>query len=444
MGFAVWSGSPHAIDALLMLLMLPFVCVIAVRLLVAWHLLFPSPRTGPTTAPLAETELPRYTVLVALYREVAVAGQLISSLQTLDYPCDRLQILLITEADDTETRAALRRCTPPSHMRIVTVPDGQPRTKPRALNYALAEATGDFVVVYDAEDEPEPDQLRKAATAFRHGPANVGCLQAQLKIHGSDQNWFTQQFAIEYAALFGCILPALERWQLPIPLGGTSNHFPRRALDDVGAWDAYNVTEDADLGIRLARLGWRVGTLPSVTWEEAPDTFQAWRQQRIRWMKGWLQTALVHSRQPRRLMSQLGLRGFLGLAVTFAGMLLSAIVHPAYLVAVAVAAISSGGDASALGWVGWIGAGVFATGYLVSIAIAWRAARDHGYAGLAARTAWLPVYWLMISLAAYGALHEFAMRSSRFRWNKTDHKGRTTRPLPSRPPAQEVAEQLQA
>lgn len=437
-----FGGNGCLADIALAGLMLPFACVVLVRALVAWHAFQPSNVASVSPPRLAASELPRYTVLVALYREVAVAHQLVASLRKLDYPTANLEVLLVTEADDVETRAALRICAPPPHMRIVTVPDGQPRTKPRALNYALAEATGEFVVVYDAEDEPEADQLRKAAAVFRHARHSVGCLQAQLKIHGADTNWFTAQFAIEYAALFGFILPALERWRLPIPLGGTSNHFRRSALDHVGGWDAYNVTEDADLGIRLARFGWHVRVLNSVTWEEAPDTFGAWRKQRVRWLKGWLQTALVHTRQPLRLLRELGPRAFFGIHVTFASMLLSAIVHPAYLLALSVA--MAGNELIGSSWLWWVGTIVFAAGYIASTAIAWHAAMSNGYSGIAARTIWLPVYWLMISIAAYGALHEFALRQSRYRWNKTEHRGRHASTARSGPPTQKIADQAQA
>lgn len=188
-----------------------------------------------------------------------------------------------------ETQHALRHAALDPHMQVLVVPEGEPRTKPRATQYALQFAQGDYVVVYDAEDAPEPDQLRRALAALRAGGKHMGCLQAQLNIYNSDASWFTRQFTVEYTALFDCILPALERLQLPVPLGGTSNHFPRAVLDAVGGWDPYNVTEDADLGIRLARQAWHVGVLPSTTWEEAPPTFRVWKGQRTRWLKGWMQ-----------------------------------------------------------------------------------------------------------------------------------------------------------
>jgi cellulose synthase/poly-beta-1,6-N-acetylglucosamine synthase-like glycosyltransferase len=239
-------------------------------------------------------------------------------------------VLLIVESIDQETQAALRSAGPARHMRVLVVPDGTPRTKPRALQYALQFAQGDYVVVYDAEDVPEPDQLRRALAALRAAPERLGCLQAQLNIYNSRASWLTRQFTVEYTALFDCILPTLERLDLPVPLGGTSNHFPRAVLDAVGGWDPFNVTEDADLGIRLARAGWHVGVLPSTTWEEAPPTFRVWLGQRTRWLKGWMQTYLVHMRAPRRLWRELGAKRFLA-AGADGGLILSALVQWFYV-----------------------------------------------------------------------------------------------------------------
>ena len=218
----------------------------------------------------------------------------------------------------------------PGNFRTLVVPDQAPHTKPKALNYALQFARGDFVVVYDAEDRPQPDQLRRAWEVFRHAPPDLGCLQAQLNIYNPRQSWLTRQFTIEYSALFDAILPALEQLRLPVPLGGTSNHFPRATLIGVGAWDPYNVTEDADLGIRLARQGYHTGVLASTTWEEAPPVFGTWIKQRTRWLKGWMQTYLVHTRDLGRLNRDLGWRAAIGLHVLMGGLIVSALVHPLF------------------------------------------------------------------------------------------------------------------
>ena len=128
----------------------------------------------------------------------------------------------------------------------------------------------------------------RALAALMAEPGQLGCRQARLNIYNSRTSWLTRQFTIEYTALFDCILPTLERFELPVPLGGTSNHFRRDVLDAVVGWDPYNVHEDADPGIRLARAGWHVGILGSTTWEEAPPTFRIWLGQRKRWLKGWM------------------------------------------------------------------------------------------------------------------------------------------------------------
>ena len=210
------------------------------------------------------------------------------------------------ESVDAETIAAAHRLDLRPPFELVIVPDRRPRSKPKALNYALAFARGDFVGVFDAEDVPAPGQLRQALAAFAAGPANLGCVQGRLTIDNADDGWLCRQFALEYLVLFDGLLPALDRMGMPLPLGGTSNHFPLRVLRAVGAWDAWNVTEDADLGLRLARAGYHAQVIASTTFEEAPQRFGNWRRQRTRWLKGWMQTYIVHSRRPLRLAAELG------------------------------------------------------------------------------------------------------------------------------------------
>ena len=288
LGIGVALAPETTLIGLLAIMAVPFLCVVALRSVALWQLAHPLPKPSPPAA-ASSVPLPVYTVLVPLFREAGVVGDLLNSLRALDYPADRLEVMLIVEAVDGETRAALACTQLDAHMQVLVVPEGEPRTKPRATQYALQFARGEFVVVYDAEDPPEPDQLRRALAALRAGGERLGCLQAHLNIYNSDATWFTRQFTVEYTALFDCILPTLERLRLPVPLGGTSNHFPRAVLDAVGGWDPHNVTEDADLGIRLARAGWHVGVLHSTTWEEAPPTFRIWKGQRTRWLKGWMQ-----------------------------------------------------------------------------------------------------------------------------------------------------------
>jgi glycosyltransferase involved in cell wall biosynthesis len=327
------------LTALTALIAIPFLCVTALRL-VALRQVIASPKrmarsAGTRPERTSERLLPVYTVLVPVFREASVLPGLVQSLRALDYPAAKLEIFIVLEAIDVETQAAVARMALPGNFRSLVVPEGGPQTKPKALNYALQFARGDFVVVYDAEDRPQPGQLRRAWDVFSQSPPSLACLQAQLNIYNPRQSWFTRQFAIEYSVLFDAILPALESLRLPVPLGGTSNHFPRALLVEIGGWDPYNVTEDADLGVRIARLGYQTGVLASTTWEEAPPVFRVWLTQRTRWLKGWMQTYLVHTRDVRRLNRELGLRAAIGFHVLMGGLIGSALVHPAFYILLA-------------------------------------------------------------------------------------------------------------
>jgi len=259
-------------------------------------------RGGPAPPPrLADADLPVYTVLVALHRETAVAGQLVAALRRLDYPAGRLDLKFLVEDNDVATAQALAAAGLPVWAEILRCPPGFPRTKPRALNFGLQFARGSLVVVFDAEDLPAPDQLRRAAEHFAVSPPQLAALQASLVIDNGSAGWLARAFALDYAALFDVTVPGLARLGLPVALGGTSNHIRRSALEAVGGWDAWNVTEDADLGLRLARHGFAVGHLASATGEEAPARLAAWLGQRRRWMKGWMQTSLVQARPGGRL-----------------------------------------------------------------------------------------------------------------------------------------------
>jgi glycosyltransferase XagB len=230
--------------------------------------------SGPEIHPydLTDDELPSYTVVVALYRETSVVEHLVKAIDAFDYPKSKLDIKLIVEQRDVETLGRIVELRLPARYEVVVAPSGRPQTKPRALNIALSTARGEFVVVYDAEDIPAPDQLRLAASRFA-AEKDLDCLQARLAIRNHNESWLSKLFAIEYAILFDVINPGLCALNLPIPLGGSSNHFRIGSLVGVGAWDEWNVTEDADLGVRLARFGYRVKALDSDTWEEAPYEF---------------------------------------------------------------------------------------------------------------------------------------------------------------------------
>ena len=277
---------------------------------------------------LADDALPIVSLLVPLYREREIAERLVQRLARLDYPASRLDILLVVEADDRTTRHALASVALPATMRAVVVPPGKVRTKPRAMNYALDFCRGSIVGVYDAEDAPAPDQLRRVVRHFRDSPPEVACLQGMLDFYNSRANWLSRCFTIDYATWFRIVLPGLARMGLVIPLGGTTLFFRRAALDRLGGWDAHNVTEDADLGLRLARHGYRCDLIDSVTEEEANCRTIPWIRQRSRWLKGYALTWISHMRRPGLLLRDLGLWRFVGVQVLFLGTLSTFLFAP--------------------------------------------------------------------------------------------------------------------
>ncbi|TWF53188.1 glycosyltransferase family 2 protein [Neorhizobium alkalisoli] len=372
--------------------------------------------------------LPRYTVMVALYREAGMAEQLLRGLERLDWPASLLDIKLVCEADDRETIEALRALGPGPQFEIVEVPAYGPRTKPKALTYALAAARGEFLAIYDAEDRPHPQQLREAYQHFRNAPPELGCLQAPLIITNVGQSWLSALFSLEYSGLFRGLLPMLGRTRMPLPLGGTSNHFRTAALIAAGGWDPYNVTEDADMGIRLYRLGYRSDVIQRQTLEDAPVSVPVWVSQRTRWFKGWVQTWLVLMRDPRRLIRDMGLVPFLILQLLVGGMLVSALLHPLILVFLGVGAIAlleaPANEVSAQALSLFILDSVNIVGsYLTFLGLGIGSMIDHEKQLLGRRWVAVPLYWLMISYAAWRAVLELYRKP--FFWSKTPHTPRT-------------------
>lgn len=425
---ALAAGVPLAVAALLAplwtvlalqaLLSLVFLAWIAIRL--AACLYEPPEDIRPA---LADRHLPLYSILVPLYREAASVPGLVAALGALDYPPEKLDIKLVVEADDSATRAAIAALGLPPHMEEVAVPPLGPRTKPKALDVALAFTRGSYVAIYDAEDLPEPDQLRRALEAFRAGGPRVACVQARLCTDNGDERWIAGQFAAEYAGQFDVLLPMLSALGLPILLGGTSNHFRRRVLEEVGAWDPFNVTEDADLGIRLARAGYETRVIASTTFEEAPVACGVWVGQRTRWLKGWAQTLLVHLRRPRALVRDLGPRATAALLLLTMGPFAAALVHPFCTVVLAADVVRGviGLPCTSLAEVltsaltyTTLAAGYAGTGVLQVAALRRRGLVPHWSV-----VAGLPLYWMLLSLAAWRALVEL-VRRPHF-WRKTEH-----------------------
>jgi len=279
---------------------------------------------------VTDAELPLYTILVPLFHEKEVASKIVAAIDRLDYPKDKLDVKLLLEPDDEETLAAIRQLNLPGCYQPIIVPRSQPRTKPKACNHGLEHARGEYLVIYDAEDRPEPDQLRKAIAAFRKAAPDTVCLQAKLNYYNPDQNWLTRFFTVEYSTWFDLYLSGLHSLRWPIPLGGTSNHFKTSVLREIGGWDPFNVTEDCDLGIRLHRLGHKTEILDSTTWEEANSQLFNWIRQRSRWVKGYLQTHFVYMRNPFRSLRLLGLWGFCGFLLTVGGLALMLLLNPIF------------------------------------------------------------------------------------------------------------------
>lgn len=402
--FAVISPAAALIAASVMTCTL-FTGLIALRL--GAVALKPAWLDGPACA---DCDLPTATIMVALYREAAVLPGLARNLAAIDYPADRLAFKLVLEADDTETIHVARRLALDARFEIVVVPPGDPRTKPRALNYALRLCRSELVTVHDAEDRPDPRQLRRAAEAFRVAGQRLACIQAPLNWYNRRETWLTRQFALEYAAHFHALLPLYHQLGWPLPLGGTSNHFRRDALVRVGGWDAWNVTEDADLGLRLHAAGYRCGLIEPPTLEEAPLHLSPWIKQRTRWIKGYAQTiGVLAARRDtpwRRVWP-----GMLVLGGAVASALLHAPLSLACLLAFAVGAGPAAASLPALAFM--------ATGYVSAIACAAVAMHRAGLPVRVRDLAGMPAYWLLQTLAAARALRQLI--SAPHYWEKTEH-----------------------
>lgn len=382
-------------------------------------------RPDARLTPIAELDdcaLPVYTVLIPLRDEAHMVPQIALAMRRLDYPAEKLDVIFVVESASPKTVAAVESQLHDQRFSLVVVPKGPPFTKPKALNYALPVARGAHVVVYDAEDVPEPSQLRRAASLFDQDVA-LECLQAELVIAASSKGFVARMFAAEYAGHFGVLLPAISRARLPMPLGGTSNHFRTETLRRIGAWDAFNVTEDADLGIRMARLGLKVENVASITWEEAPETVGEWVRQRSRWMKGWMQTLIVHSAHPITLLRDLGWRGVFAFYIFVGGMVLSTAMHAIFLamiLALVLVEIVTQGMPSLLVFAGLLS---LLVGYGGAAAISVVGLDRLRRGGSTMAVLGLPIYWILAAMALVMAMRDLLVRPHH--WAKTNHKGFT-------------------
>ena len=401
------------------------VLIAAVNAALKWMALHSLSRPAPppkaaTTSLSPFPALPVVTIMLPLFREPDIAGHLVRRIARLDYPHELLDVLLLIEAGDDTTRAALDRATLPPWMRAVIVPPGQPQTKPRAMNYGLNFARGSIVGVYDAEDAPEPDQIRKVAERFLQAPPEVVCLQGQLDYYNPHHNWLSRCFTLEYATWFRLMLPGVARLGLFVPLGGTTLFFRRAVLEEMGAWDAHNVTEDADLGLRLVRAGYRTEIVETTTYEEANAAVLPWIKQRSRWLKGYAMTWATHMRDPVRLWRDLGARRFIGVQVQLLSTVLGFALAPVLWTLVV----------KLFGWPhpldrflstqGYVGlAFFFLACQALTMYAAWRASALPRHRAL---RLWIPVldiYFILASVATHLGLGELMVQP--FHWRKTAH-----------------------
>ncbi|SFZ81467.1 Glycosyltransferase, catalytic subunit of cellulose synthase and poly-beta-1,6-N-acetylglucosamine synthase [Devosia enhydra] len=368
-----------------------------------------------------DADLPIYTVLVPMFREAKVLPLLTRSLKGLDYPASKLEVKLVLEEEDTETIDAAKALRLPGTFEIIRVPKSQPKTKPKACNYALQFCRGEFVTIYDAEDQPEPDQLKKAVLAFRNSDEKLACVQGRLNYFNRGENWLTRMFTLEYSQWFDFLLPGLDWLKVPIPLGGTSNHFKLAVLRKVGAWDPYNVTEDADLGVRLAQEGYTVGVINSTTFEEANGVLPSWIKQRSRWIKGYMQTWLVHMRHPIQLWKSIGTKGFFAFHFFIGAPPFTMLLAPILWIITLLVWLTTTFE------FGWLFPEPFGTmalfnliiGNLFLVYFGVVAALKRKYYDLVPVGILLPVYWVLHSIAAYKAFWQLIVNPHY--WEKTEH-----------------------
>jgi cellulose synthase/poly-beta-1,6-N-acetylglucosamine synthase-like glycosyltransferase len=367
-------------------------------------------------------EWPTYTVLCPLYKETAIVPQFVEAMKSLDYPAEKLQVLFLTEENDSETRAALYSMRLPAGFTVLTVPKGSPQTKPRACNFGLLQAKGQFIVIFDAEDKPEPYQLKKAVLAFANLGSEIACVQAKLNYYNTRQNLLTRWFTAEYSTWFDIMLPGLQQSSFSLPLGGTSNHFRTEVLRALGGWDAFNVTEDCDLGLRISQYGLKTAVLDSTTYEEATSRVKTWLFQRSRWIKGYLQTYLVHMRHPLQMLQQKHLRKFISLQIIVGAWTVVLLINPLMWALTLIYILLRPVHLYSLLFPGpilYMGAfclifGNFFYVYVHLIGCVRRKEHD-----LIKWVLLIPLYWVMMSISAYIAFYQLLVKPHY--WEKTQH-----------------------
>lgn len=373
---------------------------------------------------ISDVDLPVYTIFCPLYKEWQVVPQFANAMNALDYPKDKLQIVFLLEENDSETVEKIRNTPLPSQFEITVVPHSSPKTKPKAMNYGLPFVRGEYLVIYDAEDVPEIDQLKKAVLAFKKASSNTVCIQAKLNFYNITQNILTRLFTAEYSLWFDLVLPGLQSLNAPIPLGGTSNHFKTSALRELLGWDAFNVTEDADLGMRLAKRGYRTAIVESTTYEEANSDVINWYNQRSRWIKGYIQTYFVHTRDPLSFIETGSIKDFIIFQLTIGGKILSMFINPLMWVITICyflfrAKIGLFIESFFPGPILYIGVFSLILGNFLYVYYYMIGCAKRGFDGLIKYVFLIPLYWLGMSIAAWKAMYEIIVKPHY--WSKTVH-----------------------
>jgi len=400
----------------------------ALRMVLTWvggDQYFDNMVTDEDVLALDERTLPVYSILLPMYHEAATLPNIAQALRSIDYPLSKLDIKLILEQDDDETIDKAKELGLEGIFEIIRVPESLPKTKPKACNYALHFCRGSLATIYDGEDAPEPDQLKKAVIAFKKAPENTAVIQARLNYFNVAENWLTRMFTMEYSLWFDFYLPALDKLHIPIPLGGTSNHFKMDVLREMEGWDPYNVTEDCDLGVRLTQAGYRVGVVNSTTFEEANNSIPNWIRQRSRWLKGYMQSYLVHMRSPIQFYKKLGHIGFWGFQFFIGGTIFSALIAPIMLLLYLTWLLTHTSlfDPFFPSYALYITLFnlLIANGFLIYLFML--SGFKRRYFGLIPWALTVPLYWLLQSWAGYKGLWQLVHNP--FYWEKTHH-GLTT------------------
>jgi len=411
---ATYFLTPVVIILLLLLANVIFTFSLLSKIILFWMGL-KVPKSGGYSAPKS---LPSFTILVPLYKEAKIIPQTLEHLNKLNYPAKKLDIKLVVEADDEITINAINLHKLPKHFSVVKTPPSHPRTKPKACNYALQQADSDITVIFDAEDIPDPNQLNLAAQKFAALDDSYVCLQARLNWYNYGHNALTKFFALDYGSWFAVLLNGFAKLGMPIPLGGTSNYIKTATLKELGGWDSYNVTEDADLGLRLASFGYKTSIINSTTLEEAPITLSAWIGQRSRWIKGFMQTYLVHM---RKKVTKGGFKKFIVLQGFIGATPLILLITP---IAWAVTLLLQTNDAYLGGltlpsWLWWYSMALLIIGIVSQIMMAFYTRKKLGLARVWWQCLLYPFYLIIHIIAALRAFYELIFKP--FYWHKTEH-----------------------